>query len=496
MTQKRTISIRALSIIAFIVLVMLLAPILISSIYNRPINDDLVQPYPAKMAYRETGSVFQVILASIRETCRIWNDYSGIFSSMFLSVCAPYAFSHTLGYIHPILFSALLIFSCYKLVSCLRLFNKDIPSCYVHLLTPILSIAFLTAMPNITEGLFWYSSAANYLFFFSISLLLFSSLLKTACHDGMAKGKQALLLAVYCIGFFFLGGCNWITSTSSILVYSFFALYIILQKKDRIPLLLPFLFLLAGYALAIIAPGNFNRQQMIGDKPSLPEAFILAFFKALSFCFSKGTFYLFPLLMLPVFARLSQYMPALPKHIWLLPVASICIIAACFFPMVYTAYYITYRHENIIYFIFTILLSINELVLVSWLAQRCSTVYQKGERFILTRVIAVVAAFALTLLAAFQTTFTLSPVTLSTNYAPLQASVHLLMGYTKNYATSYDDLVDTLRAGGEEEIMIESEIRSPIVGGPDFQWFTDHWVNTAFVKYYTDENTLLLRTRW
>ena len=164
--------------------------------------------------------------------------------------------------------------------------------------------------------------------------------------------------------------------------------------------------------------------------------------------------------------------------------------------MVYTAYYITYRHENIIYFIFTILLSINELVLVSWLAQRCGTVYQKGERFILTRVIAVVAAFALTLLAAFQTTFTLSPVTLSTNYAPLQASVHLLMGYTKNYATSYDDLVDTLRAGGEEEIMIESDIRSPIVGGPDFQWFTDHWVNTAFVKYYTDENTLLLRTRW
>lgn len=494
MAQKRTISIRTLAVIAYVVLALLLTPLLISSIYNRPINDDLVQPYPAKLAYQETGSIFQVVLASAREASRIWHDYSGIFSSMFLSVFAPYAFSDTLGFIHPILFSALLIFSCYKLIQCLYFFNKDIPSCYIHLLTPILSITLITTMPNIVEGLFWYSSAANYLFFFCIALLLFSSLLKVSNNPDITKGKYAVLLSVYSIGFFFLGGGNWITSTSSIVIYGYFSLFVLLTKKRR-TLLLPFLFLLAGYTLAIIAPGNFNRQLMVGDKPSLIEAFVLSFFKAIAFCFSKGSFFLFPLLLLPVFARLSQYMPTLPKHIWLLPIASICIIASCFFPLVYTAYYITYRHENIIYFIFTILFLINELTLVCWLAQRRSATYQKGEHFILSRVIAIAVAFAFTILAAFQTTFTLSPVSLSSNYTPLQASVHLLMGYTKNYATSYDDLVDTLQTTNEEEIVIDSNLYSPIVGGTNFQWYPDHWVNTAFVKFYTDKDTLLLRTR-
>jgi len=495
MAQKRTISIRALSVIAFIVLVLLLTPILISSIYNRPINDDLEQPYPAKVAYQETGSVFQVLLTSIREVIRIWHEYSGIFSSMFLSVFAPYAFGDALGFIHPILLCALLIFACFKLVQCLYLLNKNIPSAYIYLLTPLLSIALLTTMPDIVEGLFWYSSAANYLFFFCISLLLFSSVLKTTLNDGICKGRYVFLLLTYCVGFFFLGGCNWITSTSSVVVYAFLVLFILIQKKRR-TLIIPFLFLLAGYGLAIIAPGNFNRQLMVGDKPSIIEAFVLAFFKALSFCFSKGTFYLFPLLMLPFIARISHYMPVLPKHIWLLPVASVCVIASCFFPMVYTAYYITYRHENIIYFIFTILLLINELVFVSWLAQRRCANYQKGEHFVLSRVIAVVLAFSVTLLAAFQTTFTLSPISLSSNYTPLQASVHLLMGYTKNYATSYDDLVYTLQTTEEEEIIVESNFRSPIVGGTEFQWYPDYWVNTAFVEFYTGENTILLRTRW
>lgn len=495
MTQKRTISVRALSVIAFIALAVLLAPILISSVYNRPINDDLVQPYPAKIAFQETGSVFQTLLASVRETIRIWHDYSGIFSSMFLSVFAPYAFSYTLGFIHPILLSGLLILACYKLVQCLYLINKDIPSCYIHLLTPLLSITFLTTMPNITECLFWYSSAVNYLFFFCISLLLFSSVLKATFSNSISKPKSALLLAVYCAGFFFLGGSNWITSTSSIVVYGFLSLFILLQKKRR-TLIIPFLFLLAGYGLAIIAPGNFNRQLMVGDQPSIVEAFVLAFFKALSFCFSKGSYYLFPLLMIPVLVRISHYVPTLPKCIWLLPVASVCIIASCFFPMVYTAYYITYRHENIICFIFTILLLINELVFISWLAQHRSTNYQKGEQFVLSHVAAIVFAFSLTVLSAFQTTFTLSPISLSSDYPPLQSAVHLLMGYTKNYATSYDDLVYTLQTTEEEEVILDSNLTSPIVGGTRFQWYADYWINTAFVKFYTDEETILLHTRW
>ena len=114
----------------------------------------------------------------------------------------------------------------------------------------------------------------------------------------------------------------------------------------------------------------------------------------------------------------------------------------------------------------------------------------------MSHVAAIVFAFSLTVLSAFQTTFTLSPISLSSDYPPLQSAVHLLMGYTKNYATSYDDLVYTLQTTEEEEVILDSNLTSPIVGGTRFQWYADYWINTAFVKFYTDEETILLHTRW
>ena len=65
--KRFSISIRTLSILAAIAMVALVLPLLLTSFYNRPIRDDLVQPYPAAVAYRETGSVMHAFIASIKE---------------------------------------------------------------------------------------------------------------------------------------------------------------------------------------------------------------------------------------------------------------------------------------------------------------------------------------------------------------------------------------------------------------------------------------------
>ena len=492
--QKRTISIRTLSIVAFITLILLVAPLLISSIYNRPANDDLVQPYAVKVAYDETGSVLQALVVSIRETIRIWKVHNGIFSSMFLSIFAPYVFHYKLGFSHPILITILLIWGCYQLVKCLRFIAKDIPSGYILLISSVLSLMLLTVMPDLIQGFFWYSGAINYTFFFALSLLLYASVLQTTFGTELPKWKQLLRTIIHCIGFFLLGAANWITPTTTIVLYGFLALFLLYQKKPLIHLL-PLLFLIAGFALALIAPGNSVRQGVVGDQPSIVEAFILSFTSALEFCLSDGTFYLFPILLLPIFARLSQYMPQLPKCFWLIPIGSVCVFAAGFFPMLYTSYPLQPRHDDMLFFIFAVLLLVNELLLVCWITQRLSATYQKGDHFLLSKTAAFIAGMVLLVLSAFNTSFSLSPMRVTSDYMPVKATIHLLMGYTKNYATSYDALVYRLQTTDETQVMIENDLTSPVIGNPGLLWMEDHWANTGFVDFYTDKE-ITLRTRY
>ena len=65
------------------------------------------------------------------------------------------------------------------------------------------------------------------------------------------------------------------------------------------------------------------------------------------------------------------------------------------------------------------------------------------------------------------------------------------MGYTKNYTTSYDDIIDRLQSAESDEVILDFVPHSPIVGTPGLQWFDDYWVNSAFVNFYTDKDIRL-----
>ena len=188
-------------------------------------------------------------------------------------------------------------------------------------------------------------------------------------------------------------------------------------------------------------------------------------------------------------------MPQLPKCFWLIPIGSVCVFAAGFFPMLYTSYPLQPRHDDMLFFIFAVLLLVNELLLVCWITQRLSATYQKGDHFLLSKTAAFIAGMVLLVLSAFNTSFSLSPMRVTSDYMPVKATIHLLMGYTKNYATSYDALVYRLQTTDETQVMIENDLTSPVIGNPGLLWMEDHWANTGFVDFYTDKE-ITLRTRY
>lgn len=492
--KRFRVSIRALSILATIAMVVLVLPLILTAFYNRPILDDLVQPYPAAAAYRQTGSIIQAFGAAIGETVRIWHAYSGIFSSMFISVFAPFIVNYTYSFIHPILLTIFTIIAVYQAAKCLHLVNKEIPAAYLWLITMVVSIMLLTTMPSVYEGFYWYSAAMNYTFFFMFSLLLFSCLIKSIHHQPQKHGRRIWSHIIYCVCFFILGGANWMTSTYSIVVYGFLAIWILLRNKPK-TYLLPMLFLVMGYLLAIAAPGNTARQAVVGERLPLIETFLTSFRYAFTYCTKNWQYYLIGLLLVPVFFHLKRFIPKLPKYLLLTPLCSICILAAAYFPLVYSAYSITDRHVNIIFFLFSILLVINEAVLVFWIAEFIPRLLPKKDDCFFPGVLLAVAVVTLSMLGFYRTSISLSPLDVNCNYAPALATIHLVKGYSKNYAGSYDHLVHKLQTTEEDVMIVDTFMSSPLFGTPDLQLDPASWINEGFVKFHTDKDILLTQPR-
>ena len=492
--KKFSVSIRTLSILATIAMVVLVLPLILTAFYNRPILDDLVQPYPAAAAYRQTGSIIQAFGAAIQETVRIWHAYSGIFSSMFVSVFAPHIINYTYDFIHPILLTVFLVVAIYQAVKCLRLVNKEIPVAYLWLMTMVLSIMLLTTMPSVYEGYYWYSAAMNYTFFFIFSLLLFSCLIKSLHRQTQNTGRKVWSHIAYCLCFFILGGANWMISTYSVVVYGFLTIWILFKNKPK-TYILPLLFLLMGYLLAISAPGNTARQTAVGESLPLIETFLTSFSHAFTFCTQNWQYYLISLLLIPVFFHLKKYVPKLPKYLLLMPLCSICILAAAYFPLVYSTYSIMYRHRNIIFFVFSILLVINEAIFVFWIAEFIPKLLPKKDTCFFPAVIAAVVAVTFGMLSYYRTSISFSPFDVSCNYPSALATIHLVQGYSKNYAGSYDHLVEKLQTTEDDVLIVDTFLRSPLLGMPDLQLDPASWINEGFVKFHTDKEILLAQPR-
>ena len=247
--------------------------------------------------------------------------------------------------------------------------------------------------------------------------------------------------------------------------------------------------------LAIVAPGNAYRQAFIGERLPLWKAFLSSFQYALSFCTDNWQYYLISLLLIPVFFHLKKYVPKLPKYLLLMPLCSICILAAAYFPLVYSTYSIMYRHRNIIFFVFSILLVINEAIFVFWIAEFIPKLLPKKDTCFFPAVIAAVVAVTFGMLSYYRTSISFSPFDVSCNYPSALATIHLVQGYSKNYAGSYDHLVEKLQTTEDDVLIVDTFLRSPLLGMPDLQLDPASWINEGFVKFHTDKEILLAQPR-
>ncbi|MDY3989608.1 MAG: DUF6056 family protein [Massilioclostridium sp.] len=230
-------------------------PLLILGFFNHPSNDDFVFGLATVRAWRENGSLPSLVPAAVDTTAQVYQQWQGSFAAVFLFTLQPAIFGED-GYAlcAPFLLGSLtighLLFSHALFVHWLRCSKRV-------LLLASLPILFCSVqfMPSPAQGIYWWNGAIYYTFFYSLSLILLSLVMRGGRPGGRLR---APVLVGSCLLGFLVGGGNYVTALLCSLILGLAAVYGLIQKNSNLTLIsICSLFcLLVAFVLSAVSPGN------------------------------------------------------------------------------------------------------------------------------------------------------------------------------------------------------------------------------------------------
>ena len=281
------ISLRKLSAVLAAIYVLGLLPVFAIARYNYASADDFGMGLAAYRAFSSTGNIFAAIGQGFYMA---WYDYihwMGYFTSTVFMSVPPNVFDERL---YPVgvfilifmLTAGTLYFFRALFVNALRI-DRYASRC-LALVTLLVTVQCLPEGSARVESFFWYCSGVNYVLLYSFGLF-WLGLLISAVFD-QSRGKRIYDLVMACILGFAVGGGNYMTSLSCAIIA---VLVIIAALRCRHKeLLAPCLFLLAGFALSCLAPGNNNRAQSLQGFSAV-KTILIALYYTLSYCVNEYT---------------------------------------------------------------------------------------------------------------------------------------------------------------------------------------------------------------
>ncbi len=473
-------------LVLWIVLALVVLPLLVTALYNRPTSDDISFARSMQESLPSNPTVFDIVGNAANIAANGWRASTGTFSCIFLYSVLWALLPNVWQMIYPFVLTLALLAAAFEAVRCLRAvrpaLSRDAGAC-LALLSVLL---FLLLMPDPYQGFFWYSGS-NYIFSAALGVCVFSRLFRRCRAGARATVSEWFVLAGYCLLFFLFGGGDHINGTMFIVLYGFFALYALKNRKP-IRYLLPLIFLIGGYLLAVLAPGNGVRAATHGEASSLLSAFLLSFVKAFQFAFRDARYWVFLVLCVPAAYAAGGSFSA--RHAALTGLASLSLMAACFFPLLWSGAYIAPRHTDRYFYLLCLLLPLNLTVWLGYLRQA----HQGGQAPDALCLPAkqlwawlAVATVALGLISV--PNLTLSPLRLNCTVAPVNAAISLARGDTQRYAADYDALTAALRARPGEALIIQSCPSSALLGSPQLTDNPSDWRNQDFAAYYGGEGS-------
>lgn len=364
---KKLSTYKLMNVISVLLLLSLL-PLFELGSFAFPAADDFSYGAPAHLAYQESGSFLSAAAAALDKTVESYFSWQGSFAAIFLMALQPAVFSEALYALTP--YIMLLSYIASSFVFCRALFSElmGLDRHLARLAASLLCFVGAQLMPSPVQGLYWFNGSVYYMFFHALLL------------TGCALGITILLrgggwrIAALCLVCFLIGGGNYVTALSALIV-AFFAIALLAAFKNCgwKKLALPFLVLTFSFALNAAAPGNAVRQAAQSDTPGALKAVLMSFGCGAEYALGWMSLPVLGMLLLVAFVffapvgkcSFSFRAPAL------VTLFSYCLFSAMFCPPLYAMGNVgDKRLLNIVYLSYLLLLLINLIYWLGWLAKR------------------------------------------------------------------------------------------------------------------------------
>ena len=231
----------------------IIIPFLVMAFYSRPCVDDYnYSSYVHNVMENQNWNIFTLIKAAIDVDKQFYNSWQGLYTSAFLLALQPGIFGekvYCIGAVVLVLF--ILVTLQYFCKTICKLTEADISSWMFAFVG--LSI-ILVSMPEITEGLYWFNGAWNYIPFFFLVLVNVASLLRFVFIDSR-KNVVHLIFSVFLS--FVISGGNHVTAFLNILILLVMMFFLIRKKW---PVIISLVSAVVGFYIMYKAPGTAIRQ--------------------------------------------------------------------------------------------------------------------------------------------------------------------------------------------------------------------------------------------
>ncbi len=354
--------------------VLTVIPLLKLGIYDHPSADDFNYSIQTYRVWQETHSLGKVIGAAWSTSIRFWHTWQGLYASAFVLALQPAIFGETYYALTVwltvgTLYVSNLIFVEYVLHHKLR-----VSALSAMALAFAMSMVMVQWLPSAVQGFYWYNGAMNYTFFYGVLLLLIVG--QISFYTPRKWWQYTIkVLATLFLGVILMGG-NHVTALCGLMTGILACILAFLRKK-RQPVIASLIVgagMLTGFLINVCSPGTSVRQAYFTDRPG--------FFGTIAIAVKTGILSINDWLGLGLFVCVAGMLPLAmatakkvsaergyafryPLAVFVASVAWICMM---FCPPVYaTGGTGEGRLWNVIYFVFVLLVFINEFYLCGWL---------------------------------------------------------------------------------------------------------------------------------
>ena len=358
--KKILFSVKTISIIMVIGMIVSMVPILMLSAVNRATGDDLGYGLLTHYAWLDTHSLTEVFKAMCQTVHNFYYSWQGTWFSIALFTLQPEVFRPDAYWIVAPMMLLLFGMSSFSLIyyfSNRIVFLSKYGSVFLAISYFFLVIQFV---PSTKSAIFWYNGCAHYMIPFSMCLTLVYLLLRYCRNHG--KGIYISIVVILTL----LGGSNYQAALLGLIVTVLAVGISLVDRKDKKGLLLfvPVLCCMLGLIISMKAPGNevragggldFSPAKVLG---TIGKSFVCALEDVVEYFAETPIIFVFliMILLVLVFAMLERSnQEIIIRHPLLVILVLICIYAAMQAPEVYAEVTVSGGVPNTNYMVFLLM---------------------------------------------------------------------------------------------------------------------------------------------